>query len=197
MFRCRHRPLVLPGALAAELAMAYAEPHRAYHTVAHVDEVLDWYDRVGDDVGWQAPAEVYVAIVFHDAVYVPGASDNEVRSAAWARSAGLPVDGNRVAQLVELTARHGRLTPADVDPEAALFLDCDMAILGAAPELFDEYDAAIAHELAHHMAPEAYRTGRRTFLAGLLASPRIFLSDYFHAKLDAPARANLARVLTP
>jgi predicted metal-dependent HD superfamily phosphohydrolase len=196
VFECRHRPLVLPDALAVELATAYGEPQRAYHTLAHIDEVLGWFDRVADvgfaaGGGWRQPAEIYVAIVFHDAIYVPGAKDNEARSAAWARAAGY---NERTATLIELTARHGALAPADVDPEAALFLDCDMAILGAEPAAFDAYDAQIAIEY-QHVPRDAYRAGRRAFLAGVAAKPRIFLSEYFHALLDARARANLARVM--
>jgi hypothetical protein len=38
-------------------------------------------------------------------------------------------DVPRIEALVLLTARHGQLTPADVDDETARFLDCDMAIL--------------------------------------------------------------------
>ncbi|HUJ63767.1 MAG TPA: hypothetical protein VLX92_34945 [Kofleriaceae bacterium] len=194
MLSCRHQPLALPAPLVRALEAAYGEPHRAYHTAAHVAEVLAEYDRVADELGWHQPAEVYVAIAFHDAIYVPGARDNEARSAAWARSAGLPVSGERVAQLIELTARHGALAPGDVDRDAALLLDCDMAILGAAPAAFDAYDAAIAREYAA-VPPEAYRAGRKAFLAGLLARPRIFLSDAFHARLDAAARGNLARAV--
>lgn len=52
----------------------------------------------------------------------------------------------RVKALILLTARHGRLQPQDVDEEAALFLDCDMAILAAPAAVFDAYDAAIAEE---------------------------------------------------
>lgn len=197
MFDCRHQPLHLPGELAAALAARYAEPHRAYHNAAHIAELLGWFDRVADDVGWRQPAEVYLAIVFHDAIYEPGAKDNEARSAAWARTAdlggaGAAVDRERVAALIELTARHGAIDTADHD--AALLLDSDMAILGAPPDVFAAYDAAIAREY-RHLPAEAYRAGRRAFLAMLAAKPRIFLSDYFHARLEAQARANLARAL--
>lgn len=192
VFGCRHAPLELPPDLVAALAAAYAEPQRAYHTAAHVAEVLGWFDAVADDVGWRAPREVYVAVVFHDAVYFPGGSNNEARSAAWAREAALPVDPTRVTELIELTANHGRIDHADHD--AAHFLDSDMAILGAAPAAFDAYDAGIAAEYRH--APRVpYFAGRRAFLARLAASPRIFLTDYFHARLDAAARANLARAI--
>ena len=183
---------MLADSLVHALANAYAEPWRAYHTATHIADVLGWYDRVADDLGWDGAGDVYAAIVFHDAIYVPGAKDNESRSAAWARDAGY---SSRTAELIELTARHGQLVPGDVDRDAALFLDCDMAILGSDPVTFAAYDAAIAFEY-QHLPPDAYRTGRRVFLTGLLAKPRIYLSDYMHALLDAQARANLAAALT-
>lgn len=201
MFDCRHRPLRLPDELAKQLAAAYSEPQRAYHNAAHIADVLGWFDRVVDELGWLEPAEVYVAIVFHDAVYQPGAKDNEARSAKWARKAKLSadervdatlVDRDRVAELIEATARHGHVATADHD--TGLFLDCDMAIVGASAEAFDIYDRAIALEYKH-LPPDAYREGRKAFLQGLLARPRIFVSDYFHRRLDAQARVNLTRAL--
>jgi predicted metal-dependent HD superfamily phosphohydrolase len=201
VFDCRHQPLRLPEELIAQLTAAYGEPTRAYHNAVHIAEVLGWFDRIVDELGWLEAAEVYVAMVFHDAVYQPGAKDNEARSAKWARTAKLAadertdammVDRDRVAELIELTAKHGHVTKADHD--AALFLDSDMAILGAAPAAFDAYDRAIAAEY-NHVPADAYRQGRRTFLEGLLGKPRIYLSDYFHRRLDAQARANLTRAL--
>jgi predicted metal-dependent HD superfamily phosphohydrolase len=192
LFDCRHEPFELEPELVARLTTAYAEPQRAYHTAAHIAEVLGWFDVVAGEVGWRDPSAVYAAIVFHDAIYVPGAKDNEARSAAWCLLEGF---SERSAQLIELTARHGGLVPGDVDDEAALFLDCDMAILAASPDAFAEYDRQIAFEY-QHVPPEAYRAGRRRFLAGVFAKPRIFLSDYFHTKLDARARANLTTTIS-
>jgi predicted metal-dependent HD superfamily phosphohydrolase len=105
------------------------------------------------------------------------------------------VDVSRIEQLILLTARHGTLAASDVDPEAALFLDCDMAILGAPAEVFDAYDRGIAEEYAGHVPGFLFRLNRRRFLKHLLRSPRIFLSDFFHQRLDAAARANLRRRL--
>jgi predicted metal-dependent HD superfamily phosphohydrolase len=203
VFGCRHAPLSLPADVERALAAAYGEPHRAYHNATHIAEVLRWYDRVADEAGWRDPAAVYLAVLFHDAVYDPLARDNEARSAELAqRLAGAPP---RTADLILLTARHGSLSPADFerDPDdpgkslardAAHFLDCDTAILGAPPAEFDAYDAAIAAEY-RAVPADAFRAGRRAFLAGQLARPRIFLSPLFHALLDAAARANLARAV--
>ena len=70
----------------------------------------------------------------------------------------------------------------------------DNFAIGAPPAAFHAYDKAIATEYKH-VPPAAYRDGRRAFLDGLLAKPRIYLSDYFHAKLDAQARDNLRAAL--
>lgn len=191
MFECRHQPLVLPDDVTNALVTAYSEPHRAYHNLTHITELLGWFDRVADDATWRwhAPAMVYATILFHDAVYDPAApkGDNEAKSAAWAARAGYA----DAVPLIEMTANH---TAAKPDHDGALFLDADMAIVGAPPAHFDAYNAAIAREYSHVPA-EAFRAGRRAFLEKVLATPRIFHTAYFHDRLDAQARANLRRVL--
>jgi len=170
----------------AMLERAYATPPRAYHTLEHVLEVA----RCWAQETWQQPRQTFLAVLFHDAVYVVGRSDNEQRSAE------LSGADPRVRELILLTAKHGRLTPADVDPEAAKFLDCDMAILGADTAAFDRYQAQIALEYEPVIGAEAYAAGRRKFLESVLQKERIFLSEAFHARLDAPARSNLRRALS-
>lgn len=176
---------------------AWANPPRAYHSWSHALEVLRHVDSVPH---WNRPVEVLLAAVFHDAVYVAGRKDNEVKSAELALEAiatfmpNQHVDVATVRTLIELTAKHGTLNRDELDDDARHFLDCDMAILGSAPNVFDVYDTAIADEYAH--VPQLiYRFNRRRFLKRLLASKRIFLSDFFHSRLDASARANLRRAL--
>lgn len=197
VFECRHRPFLLPPALESALASAYAEPQRAYHDATHIAELLRWFDGVADEPGWQAPADVYTAILFHDAVYVPGAKDNEARSAEWARRAiaehTLPADAAHVAHLIELTAQHGTLEAATGD--AALFLDADMAILGAPADRYREYARQVRREYATVPAA-AYRAGRGAFVKALGAKPRIYFTDHFRGLLDRQARENLADELT-
>jgi len=192
--------LELPGALVLAAQQAYAAPPRSYHTWQHVEEVVRRYHEVAAGPGWNQPREVLLAVVFHDAVYIAGRADNEARSAELATKLaaehwpGGTVELGRVGELIRWTARHGSLGVDDVDPQAALFLDCDMAILGALPDDFDRYDRQIRDEYAA-IPGDAYEVGRRRFLQGLLDRPRIFLSDYFHARLDDGARANLYRRL--
>ena len=143
-------------------------------------------------------------MLYHDAIYEPGRKDNEARSAdlamaqiaEWLPEAG--VDALRVAELINLTARHGQFSVADFGGDgfsldAMHFLDCDMAILGAGAEQFDAYDRGITEEYRGHVPGFLFRINRKRFLKGLLARERIFLSDWFHQRYDAAARDNLRR----
>jgi predicted metal-dependent HD superfamily phosphohydrolase len=145
-------------------------------------------------------------VLYHDAIYEAGREDNETRSAEfavagiarWMPDAG--VDALRVAELIELTARHGQFGPDDfgdgaIADDTRHFLDCDMAILGAEPAVFDAYDRGIAAEYRGHVPGWLFKLNRRRFLKVLLAKPRIYLSGFFHQRYDAQARANLRRAI--
>jgi predicted metal-dependent HD superfamily phosphohydrolase len=47
-----------------------------------------------------------------------------------------------------------------------------------------------------HVAKVAYRVGRTQVLKGLLAHPRLYLTDYYYQRLEAQARKNIRRELT-
>ena len=199
-------PLQLSIGQLSALEAAYVSPPRAYHDFMHVREVLHHYADVATGPGWAQPVEVYLAVLYHDAIYQPGRKDNEVLSARFAMdqvTQWLPehgIDTLRVAELINLTARHGQFSPADFGEDgfaldARHFLDCDMAILGAEPEAFDAYDRGIAEEYRGHIPGFLFRLNRKRFLKGLLARERIYLSDWFHQRYDARARANLRRAI--
>ena len=194
-------PFALPPEQRAAIEQAYASPPRAYHDLRHVGEVLRHHADVANGPGWSRPVEAAFAILYHDAIYIAGAKDNEARSAELARGQLAQwwpdVDAGLVARWIELTARHGTLSPTDVpDEDARLFLDCDMAILGAEPSVFDAYDRGIASEYRGVVPAWLFAINRKRFLKGLLARERIYLSDFFHARLDANARHNLRRAIT-
>ena len=187
----------LLDARRAGLRARYAEPHRAYHGQAHVDAMLLGLRELGNAVA--DPAAVESAIWYHDAIYDPAAGDNEARSAALLQveMAGLadPALIAKAELMVRLTAGHA--LPPDVP--GAWRADCahylDLAVLGAAPATYDDYERGIAAEYRPVHGMEACRTGRAAFLCSLSARPRLFHTDRFHAALDAPARANLHRTL--
>lgn len=171
----------------AELAARWAEPHRHYHTVEHLEECLAWLDVVG----WND--EVALALYFHDVIYDPLRRDNEAESAALceraARAAGVaePVI-TRVCALIASTAQHAGCG------DAALLSDIDLAILGAPPTRYDRFERDVRREYA--MFDDAsYARGRAKVLAGFLERLSIFQTAPFQ-RLEAQARDNLARALS-
>jgi len=63
----------LPGAQVEALAAAYAASPRAYHNFDHVQAVLRHYHVIALAPGWRQPREIYLALCYHDAIYLPGA----------------------------------------------------------------------------------------------------------------------------
>jgi len=179
--------------ILSALEVSYAEPARAYHTAEHIRDCLSQFDP-SRHTALRAD-EVEVAIWFHDAVYLPGASDNEDRSAGLARTtladAGAPLDmAQRIAELV-LATQHLAIPR---DPDAALLCDIDLSILGRSPEAFDEFERRIRRE--YSWVPEAmYRSARAEILEGFMRRRSIYQTDFFRESYEAPARANLARIL--
>ncbi|MEV4659129.1 metal-dependent phosphohydrolase [Micromonospora sp. NPDC049301] len=178
------------------LLARWREPHRHYHTVAHLTAVLDVVDR---HAGLADRADlVRLAAWCHDAVYDPRAAGdaNERDSATLAGSVltGLGVPAPAVAEvrrLVLLTAGHA---VAPGDPDGALLCDADLAVLAAPPAAYDRYAGAVRREYAHVPEP-AFRAGRAAVLTGLLALPALFRLPPLASRWEQPARANLRREL--
>jgi predicted metal-dependent HD superfamily phosphohydrolase len=187
---------VLPPVAVDALAARHQEPHRRYHDESHLNAVVRGFVDVDADSLWQRPREALLALLFHDAVYVPGRSDNEDRSTQLAQDTlrvhGVDADAARVGALILLTAKHGKLSAEDVDSDAALVLDIDVAVLGADAAAYDRYAQGVAAEFAPVVGADAYGVGRVAFIDAALQAPRLFLSERF-AALEAPARKNLMR----
>jgi predicted metal-dependent HD superfamily phosphohydrolase len=180
--------------LFATLANAYAEPGRSYHTLEHIAALLD------DLEHFSSPSADRVALSFaawfHDAIYDTHRSDNEKRSADFAANilrglmAPEPVV-TRVAELV-LATKHHEADPADAD--ALLFIDADLAILGAPADEYARYREAIRTEYAW-VEPERFRAGRREVLERFLARESIYRTPAIRDRFEAAARENIATEL--
>jgi predicted metal-dependent HD superfamily phosphohydrolase len=182
-------------AIYRTLVARYCEPHRAYHTLAHVEHALRELDGVRDLA--EDPVAVELALWFHDVVYDIGASNNEEESARLAREAatnlGLTATRvDRVSQLI-LATRHDS-PPTDAD--SRLVVDIDLAILGQPAERFDAYEEAIRKEYApviEQRGAAQFDAGRARILRRFLSRPTIYSTEYFRHKYEDAARANLRR----
>lgn len=178
------------AALLDQLLAAYAEPQRKYHTAQHLSVCLQLFDGVRTLA--QAPAEVEMALWFHDAVYDVKASDNEAQSAQWAQralaAAAVPPEViTRVVDLVMVTRHTGEPS----QPDQRLLVDVDLAILGAEVERFAEYEQQIRDEYSF-VPGWLFRRKRKAILRTFIERPRIYGTDHFYKALEQAARRNLA-----
>lgn len=186
------------------LVRGWTEPHRRYHTLEHLAEVLAALGEL-EAVGVVSSAGARLARVaawYHDLAYDPRArtGSNEHRSAALARDhlhrLGVDtaaVDAVEEAVLLTLdhagSTRNGSAEPSVLDA----FHDADLWILAAPPERFDAYCAQVREEYAH-VPDAAYAAARADILRRLVAGP-VYRTGPARA-WEERARANVARELS-
>ena len=183
-----------PEPLLAEVEAAWQEPHRAYHSIDHLEHglaLLAEYRHLA-----ARPAELELAWYFHDLVYDPLRADNEEQSATKAKAALLGAGAaaalaERVGELI----LHTKHTAEPPDPDSRLLIDIDLAILGAEPERYDAYERAIRDEYGFVPA-RLFRKKRREILAAFLARPRIYATPQLFERFEKNARENLQRALS-
>lgn len=184
-----------PDALPQLLA-AHSGPDRHYHGLQHIAECLQWLEQLRPQVA--RPAELALALCFHDAIYDPQAKDNELRSAQWAQavlqSAGAEPDAvQRVDALIMATC-HFQPAQAQQPEDSAWMLDIDLSILGAPAARFAQYQAQIRAEYAWVPAAD-YALRRQAVLRSFLQRPAIYQTAAMQARLEAQARDNLQQAL--
>jgi predicted metal-dependent HD superfamily phosphohydrolase len=170
------------------LVAAYTHPDRHYHNLVHIQSVLAILERFAID----DPIAVSLAAWFHDFIYDPQASDNEIQSAKAAKklltNLGIAIDRiDRIERLILATAGH-RIDPDDAD--LCLFLDADLAILGTNPVTYQAYATAIRRE--YEWVPDVeYRAGRIRILESFLQRDRLYYTPQLFAELESIARLNI------
>ncbi len=179
--------------LFQRLIDCYSEPHRKYHTTQHLQECFAHLDHVASLA--ERPAEVELALWFHDAIYNTRKSDNEQLSAEWARESvlagGVADDqAERVCELVMAT-KHNALP---VGRDAEVLVDVDLSILGAELARFDEYEIQVRREYSWVPA-FIYRRERRKVLQEFASRPSIYSTEFFRVEYESRARENIARSL--
>lgn len=173
-------------AVFAGLINSYAEDHRKYHNLTHIDRMLGWLDATGQRVD-----SVELAIWFHDVIYNPLGKDNEARSADWfANHLGAWISCDLVGDVRRLIMATDASRPRTGNHDENLIIDIDLSILGSSPEDYDAYRHAIRHEYA--AVPELkFIEGRRSILLRFLSRP-IYSTDFFE-RLELQARVNIEK----
>ena len=193
---------LLPGhaPLGVELLERWAEPHRRYHTRAHLLAVLEALERIGGGLPAGASRDVVLAAWFHDAVYTaaagrPGQEEEDSARLAEDRlaEAGLPdAEVAEVARLVRLTAGH---SPEADDGAGRLLCDADLSVLGRDPGGYRRYTVQVREEYAQ-VPDEQFREGRAAVVGHLLGLDPLFHTERARELWLAPARENLGGELS-
>jgi predicted metal-dependent HD superfamily phosphohydrolase len=191
----------LAGQVFEELDRRYSEAHRHYHNWAHIAACLGQLDTARSLA--LHPAAVELALWFHDSVYIPGAPDNEQRSAEMLVNAAQRLNFSapvaEEAQMLVLATRYLAADEAETDGstrpkprDRELIRDIDLSILGAPPAEFDRYEQAIRRE--YGFVTDGERRRRRiAVLEGFLALPSIYQTAQFRKRYERQARRNLGR----
>jgi len=171
------------------LLACWSEPHRRYHCVTHLRDVLAGVEELAD-LADDADA-VRLAAWYHDCVY-DGRPDDEERSAQRAeqdlsRLGVTPQLVDEVARLVRMTVSHH---PAPGDHNAEVLSDADLAALALPTEDYRRNTEAIRGEYAH-IPDEVFRKGRRGVLLALLEGPGVFRTEPGRQRWEAAAQRNL------
>jgi predicted metal-dependent HD superfamily phosphohydrolase len=193
--------LLAHASLVHAARLHYAQPHRGYHNAGHLDELIVLARERTPDLD---EAE-QLALLFHDAVYVPGAprGENERLSALLMRATMAVVaradsalaiaagDLDTASRIIEATA-HAEPPPA----EAARICDLDLWRLAAPWEAFQQHALGIRHEYLHLFPDEAaFWQARNSFYESMLAKSRLFATDAFVSEFEARARENMQRAV--
>lgn len=171
-----------------ELSEQYTHPARYYHSLVHLDAVLQ--ELLPHRKAFTNFDGVICAVAYHDGIYNPLKSNNEEKSAALAvkrlTAIGFPTEEiNRCATMILATKKH---EPAD--EETNLFTDADLSILGATPDVYQQYTEQVRRE--YSMYPDfLYKPGRRKILQHFLSMKTIFKTGAFRNLYETQTRINL------
>lgn len=176
----------------ARVLASWSEPRRAYHTTQHLLEALALLEEWSQGEDW--PATVALAVFFHDAVYDPRRADNEDLSASLAREMlallQLPqAQIEAIVRLIDIT-KHAAVPRAE---DEMLMIDIDLAILGASPERYAQYQRQVRQEYAHVPEPLFTRARLAVLEAFLQARPALFHTARGRSAFDAAAVRNLTQ----
>jgi len=172
-----------------EIENHYTAKDRHYHNLNHLEAL---FERLTEVHNVLSDFETLLfSTCYHDIVYNPRKSDNEEKSAKFAkdRLTSIAYPPRKVERCLEqiLATRHHQ---ASRDSDTNYFTDADLSILGATEEEYEKYCQQIRKEYAIY--PDfLYKPGRRKVIDHFLAMEKIFKTVEFVNRFEAQARKNL------
>jgi len=185
-----------------DVLACYDEPHRAYHTREHLEEMFSLLDEIIELYGLSERETTIAAlsIFYHDIVYQTNSVDviskNEQRSAQIADGemrVKLAVNDRAICDAVEtiIIATKDHSVDPEQNPVGALVIDIDMAILGSDKDRYEQYKGQIRKEFSTFSDVMFYQARRDHFLYPSVRKPRLFLTDSMQDRFGDQAKENM------
>lgn len=172
-----------------EIQSHYSEKGRHYHTLTHLQNLLDILTEVkGRIEDWDV---VLFALFYHDIIYKPTSNNNEEKSAQLAvqRLSGIPFPKEKIDKcqfMILATKTH----TVSTDNDTNYFTDADLSILGQSRNAYITYTQQVRKE--YSIYPDfLYNPERKKVLQHFLQMDRIFKTEYYFEKFERQARENL------
>jgi predicted metal-dependent HD superfamily phosphohydrolase len=170
------------GSVLTDLQTLYSDPRRVYHTWDHITYMLDSYaDFARREVIQVDMVQVY-AIWFHDVVYLPESTKNELNSAFFADSylRALSEDAETAhsvsAIILDTVSPH-----ISWHERSQLVIDLDLLVLSESREVYEDYSRKVREEYAH-VPDRSWLSERRAFLKRMLVREPFFYSSFFQTR---------------
>jgi len=169
---------------------SYGEPHRRYHTGAHIGHCLRQFDRARDEM--DDPDAIELALWFHDIEYDPAASDNELASAKRFRQSAMGLMGSDLIEQVYrliLATVHASVPHM---PDEQYVVDIDLSSFGLPWDEFSRDSQNVRNEFPD-LSEREFAKKNSGFLEMLLRRPSVYSTEFFRERLEATARENMKR----
>lgn len=172
--------LGLPSVITDRWIRQLGEPHRHYHTLPHVQAMLEHLPPADETL------EMIAAIWLHDIIYDPHSGSNEELSADQAKAdlRDRPdIDAGQVAALVRGTKLH---EPGDHTQD--ILNDLDLGIFGTHRQTYANYARQIRQE--YSFVPDDVYAPNRALILSRFDQHKIYRTPNF-AHLEGQAHENL------
>ena len=171
------------------LTQYYGDSQRFYHTLEHIKGCFVLFEKIKNLL--DNPDALALAIWFHDAIYEPGACDNERRSADWFMA---ETDGLFDEDLRELVCTHIMATlhcGSETGVHDSQFMvDIDLSSFGMPWPVFLRDSDNVRRERPE-LSDQEFYPNQCNFQKVLLERSRFFQTDYFFEHYENQARQNL------
>ncbi|TDJ69045.1 MAG: hypothetical protein E2O38_14505 [Proteobacteria bacterium] len=180
-----------PATIYVDLVRRYSEPHRRYHTCDHIAHCLKQFDLAAELMDNCDAVEM--GLWFHDAIYEPGAADNELESAQLFEE----ITNDQQSLLKQSVYDLIMVTKHPEHPKCLdekFMVDIDLSSFALPWGVFIQDSQAVREEFSH-VPDERFFAGHLKFLNSLVRRPTFFFTDFFQTRYEAIARKNIARYM--